>query len=412
MVKSKNEVSDTQRLSQITFITNFGDFLTQFSIVKIIYLLKFDALTAAFGGVGIGSLATVCSGFLSPLIKRKVNTKYLIISSQVVSFFAVLVILISLLKMDIRSPWPFYVLLFVQTFFSKVFDAARETHTHGQTLKNESHQSVQAKLLSGFYSAQFLGPLFAFFTLKYFDPTIPIIIDLLTFCVATFFSLKLNRGKDLKTSISTFSAIAHLKNDRDLKILFLLRTFGFWIPASFFNMFIYEYAISKFKVGVEYSGVLYSILGFGALAGSLTLQNYRFVNIFRLSSKNHILASFAQMGLAITVLFLFSSDTIILGVISYLVYGFFMGINAISTQAMRRSFCKTNQLPAIIGLETICSFSIQFLLTSLVFTVFKNALSAQNYSIFIVPFCYMFTALIYLNVFKFEKLDQLGGPTL
>jgi hypothetical protein len=165
----RDVMSESQRLAKITFITNFGDFLTTFSVVKVIYDIYGDPLTAGFGSVGIGSAATVMAGFSIPFLKNRFHTKILMTSSLLICFCIVLAILSLQFGPKLNSGTIFFVLLFGQSFFSHIFDAARETHSHGFSEVDDDHQTVQATILSGFYQAQFLGPVVAFILIKYID---------------------------------------------------------------------------------------------------------------------------------------------------------------------------------------------------------------------------------------------------
>jgi hypothetical protein len=386
--------SDLRILSAITFVTTFGDFLTYFSVVTLIYQIHQSAIAAAFGGVGIGSAAAVVAGLLVPVLFRFRSTRSLVLISQVLSAVMVVMLLV-LLRYSRDVAWPFLLILFLQTFFSKLYESARESHSHGLSDENTDHRSVQALILGGLYRAQFLGPITAFFFIKVFPIEVPVYFDLATFILAIALAMRLKSVIRFEGKVSAFSSFIYLQSNLALRRLFVLRTFGFWIPASLFNIVIYENVVARFGVGVEYSGVVYALLGFGALLGALL--STQIVSIKGFAISENIMAGFSQLGFATTVGLMFFAEKILWGSFCYFLYGVFMGLNAVSTQAMRRSLCDKSQMPELIGMETIVSFGVQFLLSVVVSFYWKSLTGPLQLALLAIAIFYVITAVSFFN---------------
>jgi hypothetical protein len=302
---------DARLLGKITSITTFGDFLTYFAVVKLIYEIHGNAFSAAFGGIGVGSAAAVFSGLSVPYLKRYLNTKTLIVLTQVVSAISIAFLYFFVSENMFSSTIPFIIILFLQTFCSKAYEASRDTHTHSLNENSSDHKNVQAILLSGMYGAQFLGPIGAFVLLKNFSYELPVALDLFTFIISIFLSFRLSRGARLSATIHVFGSISHIKRSPALAKLFLLRTVGFWVPASFFNVMIYEAAVERFQVGVEFAGVIYAVIGLGSLLGALEIRKDRSFLFGALGAQplNRI-AAVAQVGFAVSILCMFFLPTL------------------------------------------------------------------------------------------------------
>lgn len=388
---------DAEKLSYITFVTTLGDFLTYFSVIKVVYDIHGNALSAAFGGIGLGSAAAILAGISSPWLKRHINTKNLIVLSQILSFIVV-GLLLKLIIGASEDIYSLFTLLFLQNYFSKIFDASKETHTHGLNDESDKHRQIQSVLLSGLYQAQFLGPIIAYLLLSFFTPKVPVFIDLVSFVVSTCLCLTLSRGKTLSSKLSVLNGLKYIQFDSQIRRLFLLRTLGFWVPASFFNMLIYKNAAERLGLGVEFAGVVYSVLGLGALFTAVTLrENKNFIpKLFRnFEDKN--LAVLANFGFASVIGLMFVSKNPIWGTFCYLFYGCFVGINAVSTQSIRRYLCSKAQLPEIMGLEILFSFVIQFFLTYLISQYLGIASNPIYLGLFIVIICCLINSLFYFK---------------
>jgi hypothetical protein len=396
---SRNVVdpNDSSLLSIITFVTALGDYLTYFAVIKVLYELHGNALQAAFGGLGVGSAAAICSGLSIPFLKQKFNTKTLIISSQAFSFLVVALLLVAVLT-ESRSVALFFTLIFFQTLFSKIFEAARETHTHGLNNDLGKNRGIQSSLLGGLYKAQFIGPLLAYFLLSIFNSVVPVVMDLISFLICVFLSFSLTKGIAFSSEKSVFGAFRFLRANDNLLKLFLLRTFGFWIPASFFNMLIYQNAAERMGIGVEYAGVVYSVLGFGALLGSLWLSSD---HGWVVKVKDSYLASGATVGFCIAYALMLLETGPVWNTFCYFLYGVCMGVNAISTQSLRRFLTKPEQLPSLMGLELLFSFGIQFCLSWFIGAFLVSASNPFN-----IGFCIAtFFSLIVATVYRISSFD-------
>jgi hypothetical protein len=386
---------DVKILGAITFVTTFGDFLTYFSVVTLIYQIHQSAIAAAFGGVGIGSAAAVAAGLLVPVLFRFRSTKSLVLISQILSALMVMALLL-LLQYSRHVAWPFLLVLFLQTFFSKLYESARESHSHGLSNEKTDHLGVQALLLEGLYKAQFLGPITAFVLIKVFPIEVPVFLDLATFGLAILFATRLRSNFKFERTGSAFRSLGYLKKNLELRRLFFLRTVGFWIPATLFNVVIYENVVARYGVGVEFSGVVYALLGFGALVGTLLSRRLVLPNGERFSE--NFVAGIAQLGFALTIGLIFFSKSILWGSFCYLLYGCFMGLNAVSTQAMRRKLCGKTQMPELIGMESIVSFGVQFLLSMVVSRYWTELYAPMQVALASTAILYVLTAGLYLNL--------------
>lgn len=390
---------DNFLLAKMTFVTSIGDFLTQFAIIKLVYSFYGNAFSAGFASVGIGSAATVVCGIGIPVLSRRIHTRSLLLFSQFGSAIVVAILLCLTTLFEIKAIWPLYLILFLQDSFGELFRAARETHSHGLSIATSNKRSLQAQLLSGFYGAQFIGPVLAFLLLRSFSPRIPIALDLLSFVATGFLCFGLKIGPELNEKLSIVRPINYLRERPLLRRLFLLRTVGFWIPTGICNVLIFVNIAARLKLGVEYSALCFAVLGLGGFFSSSVIQKTRWFNGAD-KRGNGSIAFVGHVGMAACTLGLVFSDTILLAGFVYLAHGVFMSLNAIATQTLRRELTSKSELPEVIALEGVVSFTVQFLVAMGVVNILGHIDNSLGIGLIFSSVVFLITAVMHLEFNK------------
>ena len=352
---------EQSKLSRITLITSYGDYFSEFSLIILLYKAINDGLFAGLAGVGIGSVAAVLAGVLIPVGIVRIGSKQVILISQIGS---ALVISLLLRRVVLGIPIPAWIsvgVLFIITFSNEWFKAARESHSHSFVANVTEHRGAQIQLLTGFYQAQFLGPLSAFIFLRYFSVSAAMSVDIATFVFAAILASQLNNSVPTESSPRPILQPFHnVIANQSIRRIFCLRTLGFWVPSAIFNVLIFQSSLVPKSGGIEFSALWYSIMGLGGFLGSLLVK--RSSSFQRLS--NAQISSFANLGFASVCILMIGVSSIANFGLCYALYGMCMGINAIGSQAWRRSVVSSVQLPELMGLEIVTGLSLQIVIAS------------------------------------------------
>jgi len=202
------------------------------------------------------------------------------------SMLVVLGLFIGLKLNAVKSPIVLYAALFTVTVLWQIYTAARETFSKAQTQKVTEHRSLQAEVLEGFFSAQIIGPIVAVVLILKFNSLFPLLIDTISFGLCALMALFLRSDLILERKVSLFRPFNYLSQKPLLKRIFLLRTVGFWIPISIFNLVMFPVAEEQFR-GVFSNGkeilgsaIFYSLLGLGATLGNMSVRKGLFKTSF------------------------------------------------------------------------------------------------------------------------------------
>lgn len=351
----------------MTFITSMGDHFTFFSVVILTQQLFKNVWLSSYN-VAIQALAIAVGCFLIPKTLSKFKVKHIFFCTQLISMIAVLFLFVGIKNETIHSPITLYAVLFVVTVLWQIYTAARESFSKNQTKDASEHRTLQAEILEGFFSAQIFGPPLAAFLILKFNSTLPLVIDGISFGVCALLALFIRSEIKLERKASLLKPLKYFSEKPLLKKIFLLRTVGFWVPISIFNLVLFPMAEEEFKnilnPGNELLGtaIFYSLLGFGATIGTLSVRKGLFKSSLLGDGK---LAFYCQVMMGITLLLLIPNFNFIFNQVIFFINGTFMGINALATQTIRRKLATNEEFVEVIALEPIFGRSIDYAVASI-----------------------------------------------
>lgn len=327
--------------------------------------------------------------------------------SQLVSGIALLILIFGFHFKSI-SLTTIFVLFFIQSLFKQLFEGARETHSKFQG-ENANQLSLQSQILSGLYNAQFVGPILSYLLIKSLPIEIPLTLDCLSFFLAAFIASKLTHSPPIQKGEAThvFAPFFYLNKFPKLRDITLLRSIGFWLGNGLFNYLMFAVVTEHFKLDIINSTWIYSFLGLGGVFATLLIHNSktkekRFLGRF----EEWKLAFIGQFSMGLTFLGFVSIPSFYWALFLVFIFGICMGINAISTQALRRIFSTQKQFPEIVGIEVLVGRSVDVLISSGAQANLISNPSNYRYWAFAAALIFMINASLH---FRFKgKLFRLG----
>ena len=359
--------NENKLIKWMTFITSMGDHFTFFSVVVLTQQLFKNVWLSSYN-VAIQALAIAVGCFLVPQTLSRFKVKHIFFCTQIVSMLAVFFLFFGIKNNIIQSPLTLYLVLFVVTVLWQIYTAARESFSKTQTKISSEHRTLQAEVLEGFFSAQIFGPPLAAFLILKFNASLPLAIDGISFGLCALLSLFIKSEIKLERKASLLKPLKYFSEKPLLKKIFLLRTIGFWVPISIFNLVLFPMAEEQFKnilsQGYELLGtaIFYSLLGLGATLGTISVRKGLFKSSLLGDGK---LAFYCQIIMAITMLLLISNINFIFNQVIFFINGTFMGINALATQTIRRKLATNEEFVEVIALEPIFGRSIDYAIASI-----------------------------------------------
>lgn len=360
-------MNENKVLKWMTLITSTGDFFTLFAIIQITQNLFGNTWVSA-SNIIIQSAAICLSGIITPKILYKAKPRPIFLVTQFGSAIAITYLFVSLHFNLIKSPWPLYVVLFIVTYMWYLFSAARESLSKGLTTHDKEHQNMQSELLSGFYSAQFLGPIIAVAFILKFGPRIPLLMDALSFIFCGFLSFKIKGHVIYEEKMHILRPFKYLLKKPDLLKVVFLRNVAFWVSFGVFNYVFFKLVEESFvgilPEGKEIMGsaFMYSLVGFGALLGTLLIR-YKVTNLYKL--ENHQLAFLSCVLYGISMIAMAYTRSFLPILILNFILAVGIGFSALSTQTMRRLFSNHSEFAEIIALDSVLNRAIEWIFGSL-----------------------------------------------
>lgn len=360
-----------KKLSKITFISTFGDTLSFYALLFLIYKATDSIAIAAFTG-GVKSLGGACAYLCYPYL-CKYNLRKLLFYSQALSFFLTLALLYEFFLTDSFSTAFVLFVFFLHSVCGSLFEAGRETYSKALEADASESLPLQAELLSYFYKAQFLAPIAALVLIKNLPLWLPLLLDSATFLIAALFITKLpqtNNSDFKETSANPFKPLKYLPKNKKLSHIFWIRAVGMWIPLGIFNYIIFKAVKDQFNLEVIDSVWIESAIGLGSMLSRNFLSDARFSKWIGLSKLSNIsLLSCGLFALGLTRLGFISITNFKIMLVIVFIGGIFNGLNAFTSRTLRREHSTKSQFPEIISLETIIAkitdFSMQAICTLL-----------------------------------------------
>ena len=361
-------------LSQVTFVTSLGDYVSMFAILVLIHKVSGSVALAAYS-VPIKSLGVAFGGLTLPWIVSRYSIRRIIVWSQVVS--GILMGFLALYSKTGANSWFILFILLCHSTLRQYFDGARETFSKSLA-KQAEQRTVQAQILHGLYSAQFLGPVLSFFLVTYLPIELPLWLDAVSFVVAAIGATKLLDIGSRETS-SILRPLTYLRKHPGLTQIFLIRSVGYWIPVGLFNYIIFAVLQDHYHAGLVNAAWIYALIGLGSMSASHTLRT---PNSFLGSTlgrlKDAEIAFLSLIVLAFTRIAFINLPALSFAAIVVAISGICNGLNAISTQSLRRKLTTDRQFPEIVGLELVVGRLADWAVSSLCFAVLAS--KAMNYS--------------------------------
>lgn len=372
-----------QLLSKVNFVTSIGDFISLFTVIQLTSGL--NNITIASLAISVKALGAAIGGLTFPKVSSHFSLKNILIKSQI--FSGISMACLTAFAVTDSAPVFIFTSLLFQSILKQYFDGARETYSK-IVGRDQDHRSMQAELLSGFYSAQMIGPIISFILVKYSPPWLPLLLDTLSFFIASFFLRSL---ADLRTGLShsILRPFSYLFRYKDLAHIFLLRSLGFWIPAGIYNYVMFSVIESVYNKSSYYTAILYVALGTGGTVATILLKGPVSINLTKnlkigLSKVGDAKAAAIALSLITTTRLVFAESSVFLiAVIATIFQGFFSGINAVTTQSLRRKLTNDQQFPEIVALEVVVGRMVEGMMGYLCFMIFSKELLQPNQGIWV-----------------------------
>lgn len=396
------------RLSNISLITTLGDFISQFALLVLIHNISgsiaIASLIVPYKGLGmaLGSLS-------APWVINRLAFRKTIIISQILSGS----LLLTLTLFFTFGVEPSVLLILIVTFFESVFkryfDVAQESFSKAIGTKG-THLTLQAKLLQGFYSAQFVGPVMSFFLVQFLPLQVPLWIDSISFFVASGIALRLPEVSASKAH-SILNPRKVLFRDATLTAIFLVRSVGLWIPITAFNYFLFSVMTEHYGFTAVSAAWIYAIIGLGSVVSALLLQKpekkassrnlfERYIQGFQHWVHQYPetkIAFFATIVIGLSRVAFVSLPNVSWAVFFVFIGGICNGANAITTRSILRKVIHSDQLfTEVVALDLTVGKSIEYLLGSFLAFLFSTGRVTYSQGIWISAVSFWLLAPVFL----------------
>jgi hypothetical protein len=398
MQKPLGTTDENRLLSRITFATSLGDFLSYFAVLIIVQDLTQNTALAAYS-VAVKTLAIALGGALFPRVASRRGFRTTLIWSQGLSGLLILAVLA---LYELRLPWSapgVLGLLFLQTILRQFFDGARESRSR---LLGDvgSQRGLQAQLLQGFYSAQVLGPLMAFFLIRHFDVRWPLILDACSFFIAAFLCRSVGHDQEVRR-YRLMAPLKALSRGGPLLWIFLIRSVGMWIPIGIFNYILFAVVVDHYGLDLLNSAWVYIAIGVGSYMASTWLRLRRG---WLSERQDSTVAVFGFAILALTRLAFMNLPDFYLALGVMALGGVCNGANAVVTQSLRRKICSPEQLPEVMGLEILVGRLADWGVSTLLLFLFSRGLIGYREGIW-ASFASLCVLTLAMWVFRLRYMD-------
>lgn len=374
-MKNQNKI-----LSSVTFFNSTADWIIFFSLMTTIAIAKQNVFWAAYG-ISLKSLGLAIGAFVFPYISNRFKLKSIIKTSLLINSVTILIFVLPIYFFNSSETTLF--LMLVQSITGQIFSIARESLS--KTLGTNSDQrSLQNQILSSFFSAQIVGPLLGFIIGLYGNVYLAIALAFFTNIFAFYNSLSVELEYQV-SKVSIFRPFTYLNVRSSLTHIFIVRAILYWIPVGMFNYLLFPFIEKHFQLSGIYTAWVYILTGSGSIVASfiftdLKLNNkfLRFMNLIFTKFKNSFkdkdneLACIALIVLGISRFIITLPTSYFLIIFMFFAAGISNGLNAVTTQTIRRKLCSNEQHPEIISLEVIVGRFTDWLVGSVCFFVFTN----------------------------------------
>lgn len=344
--------AENRRLSWVTFITNTGDFISLFVVLKLLENATHSLAIASFS-VGVRALGTAFAALSFGGLCRYLSLKQIILVTQVVAGLLMLFLAGHTATRTNAEPFVVFIVYFFVSILNQWFGIARDSLCEAIG-KSDEKRSLIAGLLDGYFSAQIIGSVLSFICIIVLPQALPILLDSFSFFAAAFLAIQLDDSK-WKITYNPFRSFQSIVSNPGLLQIFLLRSVGFWIPVGVFNYFRFSVIKDYYHLDILNSVWIDVAIGAGGLLAMKAISRRGSSKVGFLALKDYQLAVIALSFVALSRLALINLPNVIMGIGVVLVAGFASGINAVTTRSIRAklSDAVAADRPNIIALELI-----------------------------------------------------------
>ena len=393
-------VHDNKLLGQITLVTSLGDWLTYFALMKLATDVSGSVIIGTLS-IAMKSAAIAVGAVLIPMFVGVFPSRVIILVAQWISALLMGAVCLSIGNKFALPVSAIYATLFVQTILKQLFDAARESHSKGLALTDADHRPMQAEILRGLFGAQFFGPLLAFVLLSKTPLWVPVLVDCLTFTLSGFLAFGIGPSHPTQSAIDPMrflKPLKYLSKYPRLRDILVFRSVVFWIPNGLYNILLFQVVMHHYGRPLEHSTLPYAALGLGAAAASLLLRHpMSEAKTWLGKRRDGTLACLAQIGFALSTLGFLVIPSFELALVFVLVTGLAMGVNAISTQSLRRRLSTAEQLPEVMGLELLIGRATDILVMTGMATALDRGILSYQTGVFIAVAWFIVSGLLHLR---------------
>lgn len=389
-------------LARINLTTSIGNYLSFFAIIKAIYIQTNSALAAGYL-MGIQSLGWAFGSLIFPYIGSTYNIKKVLIFTQTFSLPALLSILL-LLENSSKPLYFVYLLFFFISFSDKVYSLSSEMYSKNLSDKTKTHKQSQAEILFAFYGSQVLGPLLALILLLFFPYYVPLLIDATTFFISIILVFKLPSFK-FKIKVESFKnkfikPYKTIKSEKNLLNLLLARSIIFFIPCGIMNIYLFQAVSVDLNLNIEFSTMPYVLLATGGAIGMFSINKSKFLN----NIQNSIVCAYSNIFLGLAFLPFIFYHNLTSALITFALYGFFMGSNALCSQTLRRQIVPKEIFPGFLGIEFIFAMGTEWLISKIALILDGHYTILAHKALVISVFASFITSFWYFRLAK-DKVD-------
>ena len=397
-------MTENKALSRMSFLFSFTDYLAFFAVLSFMTSSGGDAYTGSLGVISKG-VGVLLAGISFPFLVRFFSLRRIILLSVSLTLFVFIAMIANL-----HGSYKFmYVLILYQSFFAQIFISARETYSKSLG-SSDDQRSLQAEILLSVFGGQVFGPILGFVVAQYSTPFVGIGLSFLSvlFCL---FLLKVLKDNEVYTVTSIFRPFLYLKDSPRLLNIFTIRTIYFWIPASILNVLLFPIVSENFHLSGTHVAFMWTATGIGSTVSSWILKSDQqvFVHFFAPIRRffecksDSFIASWAIAILGLVRIPVGFVSSLPVAFFFMVLAGFCLGLNATTTQSIRRKLCDKDQHPEILALEPIVSKTTDVTTGIITKFVFAGFLIPAKIGLAVSALLYLLLGLYMRN----EKLKEI-----
>ena len=356
-----------------------------------------ESIFVISGIVPLQNTGALIAPFINLLLAR-LTTKQMLFYSQLISALISLIILVLYVSSNLGLTG-FSLLILANSVFSNIFSLSREIHSkHISTLANNIQ--VQSTTLAGFYKAQFLGPVISMFLITILPLWIPLLFDILSFFLSAFIVSRANLTSFNCGRSNPLRPLLYLHKNKSILTIFTLRSLGFWIGGGIFNFIVFSIITERYAIDPINSAWVYSAVGFGATISTFYLRSKISFSKIHLES---FISFIGHAGIALSSIGFYYLHNYFTALLLMVIYGVFMSLNAIGSQAIRRRLIPIENFSEVVWLESFVSKFTELVVSLVVMTVLIRVNHNIEFWLFISAISTFLVGYIYILVWPKEN---------